>query len=287
MTEGRYVFEGIEALTLTLARFRTAGDMYEMITHYNRSQSAISEIVNWIVMYIDDHWGHLLDFDHTNLLSPANLEIYADTIYAAGAPLAGIWAFIDCTIRRIARPSRWQRVAYNGHKKFHALKFQALMLPNGIFGHLFGPEPGRHNDNHLLNKSRLLETCAKHAVRPGTNDNTPAAERFFQIFGDPAYGISHQIISPFAGPGERTEAEKAWNESMASVRIEVEHGFGIVANTWPFLNAGWKMHINSSPVGRYYRTAVLLTNAITCLHENQVSQHFDVQPPDIFEYFHH
>ncbi|KAJ6600829.1 hypothetical protein B0H10DRAFT_1887659, partial [Mycena sp. CBHHK59/15] len=43
---------------------------------------------------------------------------------------------------------------------------------------------------------------------------------------------------------------------MSAVRIEVEHGFGIVANLWPFLNAGWKMQLYSSPVGRYYRVAL-------------------------------
>lgn len=286
VTPSQYAFDNIEALALTLARFRTAGDQYEMSTTYCRSQSAISEIVNYVVTFIDSQWSHLLDFDHTNLLSPHNLETYAAAIHGAGAPLTGVWGFIDCTIRRIARPSQWQRVAYSGHKKYHALKFQAIMLPNGLFGHLFGPEPGRHNDNHLLNKSNLLETCAEFAVRDGTDENTAPEERFLQIFGDPAYGVSNQIISPFAGAGQRTEAELEWNAAMASVRIEVEHGFGVVGNNWPFLNAGWKMHLNSSPVGRYYRAGVLLSNALTCLNENQISRYFNCQPPDIFAYFH-
>lgn len=226
-----------------------------------------------------------MDFDLTHLLSPLNLKKYVAAVHDAGAPLSGIWGFIDCTIRWIACPSQWQRVAYNGHKKFHALKFQAIMLPNGIFAHLFGPEPGQHNNNFLLNKSQLIDTCAKFAVRDGTDEHTPAEARFLQIFGDPAYGISNQIISPFAGAGKRTETELEWNEAMASVRIEVEHGFGIVANKWPFLNAGWKMHLNSSPVGRYYRTGVLLSNALTCLNKNQVSRYFNCQPPELFNYF--
>ena len=87
--------------------------------------------------------------------------------------------------------------------------------------------------------------------------------------------------------GDRTEEEKAWNAEMSAVRIEVEHGFGIVANTWPFLNAGWKMRLYSSPVGRYYRVGVLLTNCINCLWPNQVSQYFDCHPPKLNEYLHH
>jgi hypothetical protein len=287
ITKTRYSFDHIEALALTLARLSTPGEQYQLAMMYNRSQSSISEIVNWTVVYVDEQWSHLLDFDHTHLLSPHQLETYAKAIHQAGAPLNSVWGFIDCTIRRIARPSTWQRVAYSGQKKYHALKFQAIMLPNGMFGHLFGPEPGRRNDAHLLNKSGLLNTCMEHAVRDGTDENTPVNERFLQVFGDPAYGISNQIVSPFAGAGERTEEEMEWNAEMASVRIEVEHGFGIVLNTWPFLNTGWKMQIYSSPVGRYYRAGVLFTNALNCFHYNQVAQYFQCQPPELRDYFHH
>lgn len=52
ITSSRYVFDGLEALALTLARFWTAGDQYEMSTTYCCSQSAISEIVNYVVMFI-------------------------------------------------------------------------------------------------------------------------------------------------------------------------------------------------------------------------------------------
>jgi nuclease HARBI1 len=285
-TPSRFTFDPVEALGLTLAQFRTPGDQLELSLLYHRSQSAISEIVNWVVTFVDNSWQQLLDFDHEHLLSPSNLERYTKAIHSRGAPSDTIWGFIDCTIRRIARPSKWQRAAYNGHKKFHALKFQAVMLPNGMIGHLFGPEEGRRNDNFLLAKSGLLDTCAVHAIREGTDENTPAEERFLQVFGDPAYGVSNQIISPYAGFGERTEEERDWNAEMAAVRIEVEHGFGIVQNTWPFLNAGWKMHVYSSPVGRYYRAGVLFTNAINSMRYNQVAQYFDCAPPTLFEYFH-
>jgi hypothetical protein len=120
------------------------------------------------------------------------------------------------------------------------------MLPNGMFGHLFGPHEGRRHGAFLLTESEILDTCAEHAVREGTDIHTPDAQRFLQISGDPAYGIGNQIMSPFAGAGVRTEEQKEWNAEMASVRIEVEHGFGIVTNTCPFWNAGWKMRSGSS-----------------------------------------
>jgi nuclease HARBI1 len=161
------------------------------------------------------------------------------------------------------------------------------MLPNGMFfGHLFGPEEGHCNDNNLLAKSKILKTCTAHAVQECTDENTPAQEIYLQIFGDPAYEVSNQIISPYSGAGDRTEEEREWNAEMAAVRIEVEHGFGTVLNTWPFLNTGWKMHVYRSPCRRYYHAGVLFTNALNCMSYNQVAQYFNCEPPSLLEYFH-
>jgi nuclease HARBI1 len=93
-----YSFDSVEVLGLTLARFQTAGDQYKLSMLYNHSQSAISEIVNWVVNWVDKSWSHLLGFDHEHLLSPQNLAKYAAAIHRAGAPLDSIWGFIDCTI---------------------------------------------------------------------------------------------------------------------------------------------------------------------------------------------
>ncbi|KDQ64012.1 hypothetical protein JAAARDRAFT_52042 [Jaapia argillacea MUCL 33604] len=142
------------------------------------------------------------------------------------------------------------------------------MLPNGIIRHLYGPMEGRRNDAFMLTESGLMEALAEFAKWEDVPDDGPPEERYFQVFGDPAYGIGNHLVSPFA------------------IRIEVEHGFGIVSNTWPFLNAGWKMQLYHSSVGRYYRVGVLLTNTLNCLHPNQVAQYFDCQPPDLQDYFH-
>lgn len=257
--------------------------MYELVTKYDRSIAAISQCINELCEHLDDRWKHLFDFDTNGILSRQNLTEYAEAIYRKGAPIRTIWGFIDCTIRRICRPSRFQRQAYNGHKKYHAIKFQAVVVPNGMIGHLFGALEGRRADPGMLNESKLIEKCADHAFIEGAG---PGEKRFLQLFGDSAYGISLQMQSPFSGPGDRTEEEMEWNRLMGSVRIEVEHIFGVVSKTWPFLNAWWKMHLNKSPVGRYYRVGVILTNAMNCVHPNQVSLAFDLPPPSLAEYFH-
>ncbi|KAI3998292.1 hypothetical protein K523DRAFT_376698 [Schizophyllum commune Tattone D] len=285
-TTGRYVFSGLEALCLLLARFRSAGDMYELSMKYARSQASISECINELVIWLDERWEHILYFDYEHLLRPSALAEYAAAIHEKGAPPASVFAFIDCTIRQIARPTWHQQQAYNGHKKYHALKYQALMLPNGIIGHLYGPWEGRRNDNALLAGSGLMERLERFAIREDVPEDAPIEERFLQIFGDPAYGLGPHILSPFAGPGVRTKEQQAWNAMMSKVRITVENGFGNITNLFPFLNAGWKMHLYSSPVGRYYRIGVLLANCIDCLHPNQVAQYFDCCPPTLEEYLH-
>lgn len=283
ITEHRYRATGVEALCLLLARFRSSGEMFYLTLLYCRSMCAISEIVKEICQDIHETWTHLLDFDHAGLLKTENLVRYSEAV-ATIAPHDPI-AFIDCTIRQIARPSLYQRVVYNGHKKMHALKFQALTTPDGMIAHLWGPVEGRRADPHLLKESQLLEKLQAYAMRPGATEETPIINRYFQIFGDPAYGVSPVILSPFSRAGEYSQEERRWNAGMASARIEVEHAFGIVVNTWPFLNCHWRMKLYASPIGLYYRVAVLLTNARNCLHPNQISQKFNCQPPNIHEYF--
>ena len=281
-----YAVPRLEALALTCARLARSGDIYDLVREYDRSAAAISEIVNYTVRLIDTDWAHLLDFDHNCLLAPEQLSRYASAISEAGAPMSTVWGFIDCTLRRISRPTWFQRAAYSGYKKYHALKYQAVMIPNGMFAHLFGPWEGRRTDPFMLAESGLLDKCAKYAVQVDADDGTPLEHRYFQLYGDPAYGVNPFLVSPYSGPGQRSRAEQEFNTRMSSVRIEVEHGFGIVLNTWPFLYTFWKHRVYSSPIGRYYRVAVLFTNARNCFHPNQVSLHFNCRPPELHEYFH-
>ena len=288
ITRTGYRFDRVEAFGLTCARLASAGDELDLSSRYNRSQSSISEIFNTVITLLDERWDHLLRFDHNHLLSPTNLQRYATVIYQSGVPLQDVWGFIDCTVRPTCRPSYHQRQMYNGHKHFHGLKYQAVMLPNGLFGHLFGPIEGRHNDAFALIESRLMDDCALHARLPDEpegGENGSTEPHFLQLFGDPAYGLNRQIISPFPKPG-RTDNQQEWNTQMSKVRIEVEHGFALVTNIWRFLGVKQKHRVFQSPVGRYYRVGVLLANALACLHPNQVSQYFDCTPPSLEDYFH-
>ena len=131
----------------------------------------------------------------------------------------------------------------------------------------------------------MLEKAREHAIRPGANENTPVEERYHQIFGDPAYGLSPVLISPF--DGDKTAEQLEWNRDMSSVRMSVEHAFAIVLNHWPYLWAFWKHRVYASGIGQNYRVGVLLSNAINCFRPNQTAQRYDCQPPTVEKYFIH
>ena len=67
------------------------------------------------------------------------MATYADGVHSKGAALDNCFGFIDGTVRPISRPKSNQRVVYNGHKGVHALKFQAVSLPTGLIGNIYGP----------------------------------------------------------------------------------------------------------------------------------------------------
>lgn len=299
-TRTGYQFDHIEAFALTCACLASAGDEFNLCSRYNHSQSSISKIFNEVITLLNERWGHLLHFDSDHLLSPKNLRYYSEVIHKSGAPLQSVWGFINCTVQPISCPSYHQCQAYNGHKHFHGLKYQAVMLPNGLFGHLYGPIKGRHNDAFALAESGLMDKCVLHAKLPdtlegggganiGTDESASGSDLlmepcYLQLFGDPAYRLNTQIISPFLKLGQ-TKDQREWNTQMSKVRIEVEHGFALVTKNWRFLKAEWKLHVFQSPVGRYYRVGILLTNALSCLRHNQVSQYFDCAPPSLTDYF--
>ncbi|KAJ3777033.1 hypothetical protein FB446DRAFT_616707, partial [Lentinula raphanica] len=126
ITKTRSRFSAIEALALLLARFQSPGDIYSLVLRYDHSQSAISEVVNELTVYLNDTWHHLLEPCNSNPnITTEHMTVFAAALKNHGAPLDFIWAFVDCTIRGMCRPTYHQHQAYNGYKHVHALKYQA------------------------------------------------------------------------------------------------------------------------------------------------------------------
>lgn len=135
----RSICDGKEALCILLRRLSYPCRYADIVHRFAKPVPVLSMITNLVLDYIyDEHSHKVMQWNHV-LLSPANLENYANAVYAKGAPLANCFGFIDGTVRPISRPGENQRVVYNGHKRVHALKYQSVALPNGLIGNLFGP----------------------------------------------------------------------------------------------------------------------------------------------------
>lgn len=221
-------------------------------------------------------------------LTPERLVTFTIAIQNRGAPLETCFGFIDCTLREIARPIYGQEAVYNGWKRKHCLKYQAVVTPDGIIIHLYGPVEGTKHDALVWNESGLSDILERHAYAP---DGT-----ILQIYGDPAYPITEYLLSPFAGAAIGGD-EQHWNRTMSKVRIIVEWYFKEVLQMFSYLDFTRSQKILLSPIGIQYPVAVLLHNAHICLHRPQISQYFarpedeDIPglfaPPSLEEYFHY
>ena len=151
-----------------------------------------------------------------------NLPQYAEVITQRGACLDNIWGFLDGTQMRICRPIDGQESVYNGHKRQHSLKFQSVMLPNGLISHFFGPFEGRRHDSAMYYASGLDQQ----------------AQSIFDDFGlslyaDSAYAFRRYLLTPFKG-ANLSKLEHKFNKNMSTVRGSVEWGFGKIGNNFAF-----------------------------------------------------
>ena len=73
------------------------------------------------------------------LLSPPLLESYARAIASKGSPLPNCVGLLDGTVRLICRPEQNQRTVCNGHKRVHGMKYQSVVLPNGMIANMYSP----------------------------------------------------------------------------------------------------------------------------------------------------
>ena len=68
------------------------------------------------------------------------MAFYAEHVYAKCGLAQSVWGIIDDTLRKTCRPSLFQKLLYRGHKRSHGIKFQSVLLPDGLlFTCMSGP----------------------------------------------------------------------------------------------------------------------------------------------------
>ena len=133
------VCDRIEGLCILLRRLAYPCRYSDMVSRFARPVPVLCMISNVVLNYIYDLHHRRITAWNQAILNPPALQQYADAVSDKGAALRNCFGFVDGTVRPICRPGENQRMVYNGHKRVHALKFQAVALPNGLIGQLFGP----------------------------------------------------------------------------------------------------------------------------------------------------
>ncbi|KAF8572848.1 hypothetical protein K439DRAFT_1253412, partial [Ramaria rubella] len=219
ITKCGYRASALESFALLCAHLRSPDMQWALVSKYDRLQSVVSEIINETACFINGHWGHLLDWDGSGLLHPHCLCEYMDALHAFRAPCKTIFGFIDCTIRPTCRPGEFQELIYMGYKKCHGMKYQGVVVPNGLIGHLSGPFRAPQNDMGVLAESNLLEYLESHAIQPGSTQRDPPARRYFQVYGDSAYGVSPVMVNLYSSIIPPTPEQCTWKTAMGGIQI--------------------------------------------------------------------
>ena len=266
---------GMEGLCIMLKRLAFPCRYTDMVCSFGRNPTEICLIFNEVIDHVFNLHSHRLTQWNQPMLQPNKLQEFANCIHQKGSPLNNCFGFIDGTVRRIARPQLNQRIVYNGHKRVHALKFQSVVVPNGMIANLAGPFEGRKHDSTMLYESGLLQDLAQVAWCNGQ----PLC-----LYGDPAYPLRVHLQAPYR-TANVTPDQQAFNKAMSEQRVSVEWLFGLLSNYFKFIDFKKMQKLGLSPIGKVYIVCALLQNAHTSLYGNMVSDYFGLEPPSLQEYF--
>lgn len=131
---------------------------------------------------------------------------------------------------------------------------------------------GRRHDSYMLQSSELQNKL-----------NEIFDDEVFYLYGDSGYPLRRFLITPFQG-GNLTEDQRQFNFLMSQMRICVEWEFGDLFEQFAFLDFKKNQKIYLQPLAKYMLVACILKNCKTCLHGNQTSMYFGIQPPNLESY---
>ena len=152
------------------------------------------------------------------------------------------------------------------------------MTPCGLIAHLFGPMEGRRHDMAMLQESGLTDQMLQHMTQ-----ELEEGQADYVVFADQGYALHRFTQTPHRG-NNLPRGQANFNVVMSSLRVSVEWDFGRVQSLFAFTAFKKNLKVLLSPVGKYYRRAVLLTNCHACLRQNQVSRKFRIKPPHLEDY---
>ena len=261
------------ALAMMCMKFAWPTRLGSMVRMFGTSMSRMSRIIGELRRVLYSMFSPALS--HPSPIPLLDLERFAGAI-AVKSGSNRVFGFIDGTVRPIPKPTYLQAAVYNGKDRVHAIKYQALVTPDGMLQQLAGPWPGSRHDMHMLHQSQL-----RAFVRslPARGDGTS-----FVVYADQGYAESAEVETPYFD-GAANAVHEGINQAMASSRIAVEWAFGDIVALWASLDMKRTQQLLSQrKIAQVYLVAGLLTNFMNCFHPNKGSQYFRVAPPTFEEY---
>jgi len=158
--------------------------------------------------------------------------------------------------------------------KHWCLAYQGLCFPDGMV-HFYGNLVGSHNDNYLLSISGVNESLAHHQLG-----------NFIQyiVVTEKGYASRSHVQCSYHGTGV-TWYQAIRNLIIGSYRVAVEWCFQKIKTRSGIVTDLNNMKIDMTQVDYLVRSAALLANSHTCLHESATGLRFQCPAPTLHEYF--
>ena len=145
-----------------------------------------------------------------------------------------------------------QRHAYNGKFKKCGLKWQVVLLPNGICV-VAGPHLGPRHDSRVLLESSIEDDLS--SLTHNLNLQDPLA-----VYGDSAYKRSLHCARAVKSAIASTQMKRL-SDYMKKIRVLVENILACIERTSPGLNAR-NLQLGNSPIGTLLCMCVLVVSIL-------------------------
>jgi len=268
----RRVFTGKEGMLVMLRRLAGLENLYHLSATFDCLPTVISELHKAMLDHVYPYAKRALRLE----VWEDELPRLAQELHQQGCLIPTCCGFIVGTIFKIRRPTDGEDAAYNGWKRMHATKYQAVVLANFMIGDYDGPHAGSAGDGNILRRSNVEERLRAMSIRLGST---------ISVYGDAAYSLSSVIHRPHRGNrGALSLSEAAFNEEMSSFRQTVEWMFGKIKQLWPLVGDKTRRSIMMRQTGKEDVIAALLTNFHTCLCGGVTTDYLGIAPPTLQEY---
>mmetsp|Transcript_10388 Transcript_10388/g.24224 ORF Transcript_10388/g.24224 Transcript_10388/m.24224 type:complete len:509 (-) Transcript_10388:17-1543(-) len=213
-----------------------------------------------------------------------------------------IFGFIDCSVFRVYRPfsstvnqfyagsqrnPRYhdaQRAVYTGWKKFHGIKIETVMLPNGL-STVYGPVSARVFDTTGVAVMSGIDQFLQ-VLMQGWNIT-------YYLFGDGVYNTStlsriRSYFRTYRRVDVLTRDQIVVNQRLKACRELIEHTYADLQNIFRLcpLPSNFKLGQSHPYAQSQLRVCFLLYNCYVCLHGNSTCcyQKFNCLPPPLEDY---